>query len=168
MDSATLRGRRGIAWSRAAPALARGWRLVIGKPSLLGSAYGAMASIVADPGAEVWGVLYEISPADLEHLELTEGVLIDHYQRASIVVEPSPLWDRSDAGPVAALTLTSDACDPLLRPTLRYMGLLLAGAVEHGLPDQWLETLRGIEAVDESEEAGALRLVIEDAIRKRP
>jgi len=147
MDSATLRGRRGIEWSRASAARARGWRLAIDKPSLLGSGEG-MATIVVDPQCEVWGVLYDITASDFEHLELTEGVRIDHYRRTEIVVEPLVTGEAAAEPSVPALTVTSDERNPSLRPTRRYMRLLVSGAQEHGLPATWIERLRSIEAVD--------------------
>src|SRR5689334_18262927 len=97
MDTATLRVRRGVEWSRSSPALARGWRLVVDKPSLLGTGE-AMANILPDPASEVWGVLYEISTTDYEHLEFTEGVLIDHYRRVEVAVRPTAAWDGASAG----------------------------------------------------------------------
>lgn len=165
MDGSTLRGRRGIEWSRAAPALARGWRLVLDKPSLLGNGE-AMASIVRDRGSHVWGVLFDISAADFEHLELTEGVRIDHYRRVEVVVEPSATWGAPPRGGVPAFTLASDTRDPGLRPTTRYKRLLLAGAAEHGLPEEWIERLRAIDACEESAESAAMRPVVDGWMRK--
>jgi gamma-glutamylcyclotransferase len=162
MDGATFRQRRGIEWTRAAPALARGWRLAVDKPSLLGTGE-AMATIERDAGGEVWGVLYEIATADYEHLEFTEGVLIDHYRRSEIDVAPRHTWD---APIVTALTLISAVHDHTIRPTTRYMNLLLAGAAEHGLPESWIETLRRIEAVEEKAEHAALRPYFDRAMRR--
>lgn len=163
MDSATLRGRRGVEWTSAVPALARGWRLAVDKPSLLGTGEG-MATILEDPAGEVWGVLYEISAADLEHLEFTEGVRIGHYRRVEIVVETRPPGGNA----VTAVTLASDERDPAYRPTTRYMNLLLSGATEHGLPEAWIEVLRGIEPVEEPADAAALRPLFDLAMRKQP
>lgn len=162
MDGSTLRGRRGIEWSRAAPALARGWRLALDKPSLLGTP-GAMARIAPDPSSEVWGVLYEIATDDYEHLEFTEGVRIAHYCRAAIAVEPAHSWETPV---VEAVTLVSDRHDASLRPSARYLNLLLAGAAEHGLPASWIETLRAIEAVEESPEFEAMRPFLDQVLRR--
>jgi gamma-glutamylcyclotransferase len=162
MDSATLRGRRGIEWTRAAPALARGWRLAIDKPSLLGTGE-AMATIDVAPDGEVWGVLFDLATADYEHLELTEGVRIDHYRRTGIEVAPSHSWDSAL---VSAVTLVSSDHDPTLKPTTRYMKLLVEGAAQHGLPPSWLETLRRIEAVEEKAEHAALRPYFDRAMRR--
>jgi hypothetical protein len=163
MDPATLRGRRGIEWLRAAPAVARGWRLAIDKPSLMGTGE-AMANIVADEAASVWGVLYELGEADFDHLELTEGVRIDHYQRIEIAVETAASWD-GDAS-AKAFTFTSAHRDPALRPTTRYMRLLISGAAEHGLPAAWIDELRRIEAVEESAEVAAMRPIFDRGMKK--
>jgi gamma-glutamylcyclotransferase len=162
MDPATLRGRRGIEWTRAAPAVARGWRLAVDKPSLLGTGE-AMATIDADPSGEVWGVLYDLAATDYEHLEFTEGVLIDHYRRTGIEVTPSHSWD---APLVEAVTLVSSHHDHTLKPTTRYMNLLVAGAMEHGLPQSWLDALRRIDAVEEKAEHAALRPAFDRAMRR--
>jgi hypothetical protein len=161
MDVSTLRDRRGIAWTRATPALARGWRLHVDKPSLV-AAGEAMATICPDPAAEVWGVLYEIATADYEHLEFTEGVKIDHYRRVEIEVLPRA-WDSSV---VTAVTLASDERDPAIRPTVRYMNLLVAGAAGHGLPSEWIEELRRIEVVPDDPAHAALRQMIDRAMRR--
>jgi hypothetical protein len=46
------------------------------------------------------------------------------------------------------------------------MTLLIEGALEHGLPDDYVAVLRAIEAVEESAEAAALRPMI-DRVMKR-
>ena len=53
-----------------------------------------------------------------------------------------------------------------MKPTTRYMNLLLAGAAEHGLPDNWIDTLRRIEAVEEKPEHAALRPYFDRAMRR--
>src|SRR5438128_6786183 len=116
MHGATFRGRRGIEPRRALAARARGWRLVFDKPPAI-PIVGSFANIVPDSSAEVLGVLYEISEVDLEHLDLTEGVLISSYQRVSITVEPL----SAAAQPVSAFTLTSDRRDSALQPSTYYL-----------------------------------------------
>ncbi|HEY2775708.1 MAG TPA: gamma-glutamylcyclotransferase [Candidatus Binatia bacterium] len=166
MDSSTLCGRRGIHYLRATAGVVRGWRLALDKPSLLGLPE-SMATIVADEAAEVWGVLYEIAAADLEHLELTEGVLLGHYQNIQVLVDPRPSGNGISSPPVDAMTLASDHRDPSLRPSRRYMGLLLAGALEHGLPSQWVEHLRSVDAVEESPQSLAMRGFIDSVLSRQ-
>jgi gamma-glutamylcyclotransferase len=164
MQSATLRGRRGIEFQRAVPARAHGWRLVFDKPSLL-AVPESFANIVPDPNAEVLGVVYEITDADLAHLDLTEGVLLGNYQRVEVTVRS--LANAPDA-PRAAFTLTSAERDPTMQPSRRYMDLVIAGALEHGLPAEYVAALRAVPACTESAEAARLRPLIEAAFRRSP
>lgn len=161
LQSATLCGRRGVTFRRAVPVRADGWRLVFDKPRLFGD--GSVANIVPDDACHVVGVAFEISIDDHAHVELTEGVAIGHYQRVELSV--APLAACGDP-PRTALSLSSDKRDAALRPSTRYMGLVIEGAVEHGLPDEHLEFLRGVAAVEEGAEAAALRPMI-DALMKR-
>lgn len=161
LQSATLRGRRGVEARRAVPVRATGWQLVFDKPRLFGD--GSVANIVPDGACHVLGVAFEISVDDHAHVELTEGVAIGHYLRVELAVEPLVAIDHP---PRTALSLSSDKRDAALRPSTRYMGLVIEGALEHRLPDAHLEFLRSVPAVEESAEAAALRPMI-DALMKR-
>lgn len=161
MQSATLRGRRGVAWTRARAARVRGWRLVFDKPALLAVGHG-FANIIPDPGAELLGVLFELSEHDLAHVELTEGVLIGNY--AAVDVEAWPL--EAPGEPVLARSLSSERREPLAQPSLRYMALVVEGAIEHGLPAEYVDALRAVPAIEESAEAASLRPLI-DRLMKR-
>jgi len=161
METATFRGRRGIAFARAVPARLFGWRLVLDKPPLLPMGE-SMANLVAEAGAETLGVLYEIARADLDHLDLTEGVLIGNYRRLEVPVTPF----RAPADAVTAHTLVSDRRDPTLQPSVRYMTRLIAGAEEHGLPADYIAFLRRVPAGAESAEAARARALIDQALRR--
>jgi hypothetical protein len=161
MATATFRGRRGIECLSAVAARVAGWRLVLDKPPLVTVGH-SFANIVPDAASVVWGVLYEIAVADLDHIELTEGVLIDNYRRIEIDVIP-----RGDGEqPLRAFTLSSDKHDPTLRPSTRYMNLLISGAEEHGLPAEYVAWLRAIPALAESAEAAAWQPVFDEALRR--
>ena len=163
MGSATFRARRGIDCRSATVARLTGWRLVLDKPALVDVGH-SFANIVADSEAEVWGVLYEIAPADLDHIDLTEGVLIDNYRRIEVAVEPR----TAGTSAVAAYTLTSDRRVATLVPSTRYMSLLIGGAEEHGLPESYVAWLKTIPARPESAEAEAWRPVLDDVLRRDP
>jgi hypothetical protein len=162
MQTATLCGRRGITVIRARPARAAGWRLVFDKPPLVpvGEAY---ANLVAAPDAEVLGVLYEVSAADLAHIELTEGVPIGNYRPTEITVVAFAEPERA----LSAVTLVSDRRDPRLCPSDRYMRCLIAGAEEHGLPAEYVEFLRRVQSRPETVEATQLRGLIDAGFRQR-
>lgn len=162
METATLRGRRGIEFSRALPARAPGWRLVLDKPPLVPLG-GSFANIVPDSDGEVLGVAFEVTVAELDHIELTEGVRIGNYHRVAVTV--SPIGTHAES--LAAVSLSSERRDPTLRPTQRYMACLIAGAVEHGLPAAYVDFLRAIPADEESDEAREFRAQLDAAIHRR-
>jgi len=163
MHPATLCGRRGIVAQRAVAACLTGWQLVLDKPPLL-LIGEAMANIVTEPAARVLGVAYAITAEDLAHLDLTEGVLIGNYDR--IVVRVAAL----DGSGVMfdAFTLTSPHRDPTLRPSRRYMALLIEGAQMHGLAAEYVAWLRAHPAGEESPEAVAMRALVDQALKKEP
>lgn len=163
LQSATLRGRRGIDFQRAVPVRARGWRLVFDKPRLL-SADSSVANIVPEPDAEVLGVAFAMSAVDHAHVELTEGVTLNNYRRVELRVEPLEAIPDS---PAAAFSLTSEHRDASLRPSTRYMGLVIEGALEHRLPAHWVDWLRAVPACDESAESLALRPVLDAFFKRR-
>ena len=69
---------------------------------------------------------------------------------------------------ISSGSLSSPRRDPSLQPSLRYMALLIAGALEHGLPDEYVAALRAVPAVEESAEAAALRPLIDAAMKRNP
>ena len=162
MQSATLRGRRGIDFLRALPARACGWRLVFDKPPLapIGESF---ANIIPDAGATVLGVAFEVSQEDLRQIDLTEGVLLGNYQRVAIPIVPLA---TSFAPELTAFTLTSDRHDASLSPSQRYMDLLIAGAIEHGLPSDYVAFLRSVPAQPETAEAIEFRAHLDEALRR--
>jgi cation transport regulator ChaC len=165
MHSETIRGRRGIAYRSAVAARALGWRLVFDKPPLVPGA-GAAANIVADPGATAPGVVFEITRAELEHVELTEGVLIDNYRRVEVLLEPL-VRDPGARVPTTAFSLSSTRGEPGVRPSSRYMEIVIAGAREHGLPEEHVRFLERVPVEPESAEMAALRPLIDEAMRRR-
>lgn len=99
----------------------------------------APANIALDPGAEVWGVLYKITRADLLHLDWTEGVPGRRYRH---------LWVDAqdiDGTGLRAVTYIADGKDRDGNPSLRYITLLREGARAHGLPEAYLRFLDSVE-----------------------
>jgi hypothetical protein len=164
MQRATFTGRRGIAPIQALAARAPGWRLVLDKPAVIPTRHG-MANIVPAAGEEVLGVLYEITPDDMAHVELTEGVLIGSYARITLPVVP-----LAGGAPIVAESLASDRHSADLRPSRTYLALLIEGAEEHGLPSWWIDGLRAVPAEEDGPEERALRLYVDEALHamRRP
>jgi hypothetical protein len=145
---------------QAVAAKAVGWRLVLDKPPLLSIGH-SFANVVPDAGGTVYGVAYEISADDYTHVEFSEGVQLGNYVRVDLGLE------ALQGGTLRACTLTSEKREADLKPSLRYMSLLIEGATEHGLPEDWIAMLRGIPAEEESEAAKAARALLDRVIRKR-
>ena len=164
LETATLCGRRGVEVLRAVPVRAPGWRLVFDKPTLIDTGH-AVANILPESAAEALGVAYEVTEANLAHVELTEGVPFGNYRRVSVTVES--LTAGALPGPTLAVSLSSDRRTPELRPSHRYMGIVITGAIEHALPAEHLAFLRGIPSQEESAEAKRIRPLIDAALRRR-
>jgi hypothetical protein len=170
MQPATFAGRRGIAPTRALAARARDWSLALDKTPLLpiGESF---ANLRAEPGAETYGVAYEITHDDLAHVDLTEGVLIGNYTRIAISVEAiaDPAVQKT-AGPIQAYTLVSDRRSPDLIPSEYYMALLIEGAEAHGLPAEWIAMLRAVPTCVSKPEVMAGRTIVNAGLRamRRP
>jgi hypothetical protein len=117
------------------------------------------ANLLPEPGAETYGVAYEITAEDLAHVDLTEGVLIGNYERVEIAIE-SLVGD----GPTRAFTLTSGKRSPELIPSDRYLAILIEGAELHGLPMEWIAMLRAVPTCVQSAEAIASRRIVDAAL----
>jgi cation transport regulator ChaC len=102
-----------------------------------------VAGLVAQSGAEVWGVVYSLSARDLEALDKREGydpaisAEENRYNRRTVSV----LMDNE-----ARDCLTYFARDEPGRhvPSAAYMQAILTGAEESGLPAEYVAALRTI------------------------
>jgi gamma-glutamylcyclotransferase len=89
-------------------------------------------------------VLYLITVEQSVHLDGTEGVPRGAYRRMPV----SAIIDGREQ--ISAFTYQSDRISIGRKPSPRYIGLLIEGAVQHGLPPGYLSYLRNFElALDE-------------------
>ena len=137
MHDSAFRERRAMRPTAWRAGRVRGYRLrfnLEGRPK--GKA--APANLSADPNAEVWGVLYRITRADLVRLDSTEGVPGRRYRHLWVDAEDS------GGGTVKAVTYVADGKDTDGNPSLRYITLLREGARAHGLPEHYLRFLDSV------------------------
>ncbi len=138
MHDSAFRERRGMRPSEWRVGRTPGYRLrfnLDGRP--LGKA--APANIIQDPQAEVWGVLYRITRAELLYLDATEGVPGWRYRQ---------LWldlIDTEGRAVNAVTYIADGNAEDGKPSQRYITLLREGATAHELPAHYLEYLNDVE-----------------------
>ena len=127
-----LLSRRMRARIPSARALGTAWvdghRLSLGKAGRDGS---GKATLVADPGARVWGVLYAIDPAHWRQLDGFEP----GYTRVTLVVTTK----GRERVRVSTYVAPPTASDPV--PFAWYKRLIVEGAREHNLPTPYVEAL---------------------------
>jgi len=108
-----------------------------------------VANITRRAGASVHGVLHLISAIEADRLDRTEGVHRGLYDRLAVDIM------AADGAAVAAFTYCSRHGTSGRKASPRYMGLLLEGAREHGLPVSYQSYLVALPlAVDEREPSG--------------
>jgi cation transport regulator ChaC len=118
-----------------------GHRLCFALP--VGPGERGVANLELADGERTHGVLYLLTDEDAERLDRSEGVHRGFYARLAVQV-------ATNDGPVAAFTYRSEFSACGRKPSARYLGLLLEGAREHGLPDEYVRFLESFElAVDE-------------------
>ncbi|MCZ6860402.1 MAG: gamma-glutamylcyclotransferase [Alphaproteobacteria bacterium] len=141
MHDQAFRQRRGMRPLEWRPGRIHGYRL---RFNLDGRPRGrtAPANLGPDPGAEVWGVLYRITRADLVHLDTTEGVPGRRYRH--LWAEAEDLKGRR----ILSVTYIADGNKTDGRPSSRYITLLREGARAHGLPKHYLRFLDSVEPAE--------------------
>ncbi len=103
-----------------------------------------VANVEPEDGARVCGVAYLLTPDSCERLDRSEGVHVELYWRQPVELA------LADGERVAAFTYRSARTVAGRLPSPRYMGLLLDGAREQGLPEEYVRYLRGFPlAADE-------------------
>ncbi len=94
--------------------------------------------VPADPSSVVHGVLYEIPAQEKPHLDRAEGLGFG-YEEKHVLVE-------CKEGMLKATAYVATHVDASLLPFTWYRALVIAGAVEHGLPIAYVDGLRAIDA----------------------
>lgn len=148
---------------RAPSAVARGIATVSGfvmrfhKVGTDGSGKCTLIATGNDADA-VYGVLYECADAEVAGLDREEGVHLGGYARCPVRV------DLPDGGAAEAITYIAGAAymDPACVPFDWYRDLVVAGAVEHGMPAALVQELARTPAApdpDATRAAAARRLL---------
>jgi hypothetical protein len=123
--------RRGIRPTTSEAARLAGYRLAFDLPGLP-FVEPAFASVAVDDASIVYGVLHLVSEFDLARLDDYES---SRYVRRCFDVE------GARSGRVEATFYVNPRPVRGLRPSRRYLGVLLDGAREHHLPDEYVRAL---------------------------
>lgn len=109
-----------------------------------------VSSILAKDGCETWGVIYELSDADLVALDRSEGYRQDRdprnnaYNRITISM-------KLDGEGIDAETYVASRQEGVHLPNVGYLAHIRNGAAHHGLPATYLEYLAGLPHEDSAE-----------------
>jgi len=137
MNRGTFVDRRGMHPIRTRAGYIDNYRLCFNLA--IGRGLRAVANLEARAGARTWGVLYLITAAEFDHLDRTEGVPLGGYRRIPVNV----VVDTGET--IAAFTYQSDKITEGRKPSARYIGLLIDGARQNGLPPDYLDFLQSFE-----------------------
>jgi gamma-glutamylcyclotransferase len=99
------------------------------------------------PTDVVWGVVYELSPQDKSSLDRAEGLGQGYGERVVNI--------KTQTGRGTAVIYYATSIDPGIRPYDWYRDLLVAGAREHGLPEEYVHALEGVVAVADGDQSRA-------------
>lgn len=115
----------------------------------IGPGERGVANLVTAADASVHGALYLLGADDCVRLDRTEGVPMGAYVRIAVDV-------RLDDGTLCgAFTYQSARTRDGRKPSPRYLGLILEGARQRELPEEYVRWLERFElAVDEREPRG--------------
>lgn len=133
MSSAVFQGRRNMRPTKIERAVLKDYRLVFNQPGIPWLE-PSFANIEPAPGEYIEGVLYEITGEEMRALDISEGNGAYDIVTSRVEGEVS--------GPVAAHTFMTRKVAHGLRPSQRYMQLLVSGAEEHRLSEEWVRMLK--------------------------
>jgi cation transport regulator ChaC len=97
------------------------------------------------PADLTYGVVFSIPKTEEAALDKAEGVGKGYEKR--------PVTVTTDGGEVAAIAYIATKTNPGVRPYDWYHAFVLAGAIEHGLPPDYVAWLRTIETQRDPDEA---------------
>lgn len=109
-----------------------GWRLTFGGEDL--GWEGALATIVEEPGSEVFVVLYDVTPQDEAQLDRWEGSELGLHTKIRLRVQTLE-------GSVLSWLYVLDAYEGGL-PSARYLGVVADAAEAAGAPADYVADLR--------------------------
>ncbi|MBI5132640.1 MAG: gamma-glutamylcyclotransferase [Rhodopseudomonas palustris] len=104
---------------------------------------GGEEAAVPRPGRDLYGVVYRLTPSDADRLDAAQGVRLNgtggyfHFPAEVIGLDGSR-W--------SVVLHKKDVLREFRRPSREYLDFIIRGAEFHGLPAEYVDGLRAIEA----------------------
>lgn len=108
------------------------------------------AFFTGDPSQEVLGVVYEMDPKDKNRLDIIEGVGYGYENRCVTV-------GLRDGSAVTAWVYCATSIDTSLLPFDWYREHVVRGAIENGLPENYISRIRAVETMRDPDAERAAR-----------
>lgn len=100
---------------------------------------GAVETVFPAPGREVWGILYRLTIADSNRLDTWQDVRLDG--TGSYFHYPAEVVGDDGVGHLALLYKKDTLGEPL-PPSRPYLDRIVTGALNRGLPESYVQSLR--------------------------
>jgi gamma-glutamylcyclotransferase len=122
------------------PRIARlaNFRLAFNKRGRNGQVF---ANIVACQGDQVFGVVYRCKPSTIDTMSKLEG----GYERQSVQVM---IDDDSNVEAVTYVAMAKNVVKDS-RPSEEYLGRIVTGSRQHGLPEEYIERIKQLASASE-------------------
>jgi gamma-glutamylcyclotransferase len=104
-----------------------------------------VADAIAEPGGEVWGVVYEISDGDVDRLDRFEGYEPGREGNSYFRREDLVLVDGDDQQPLTVSVYFAHRQPNAPLPNADYKNLILSGARNWHLPTGYIRELEEIQ-----------------------
>lgn len=107
-----------------------------------------------NPSDKVHGVLYEIIQSEKTALDKAEGLGKGYKEQTVDVTTPY--------GPYEAIAYIATSKEPNLKPFHWYKELVIAGAIEHRLPEEYIQSIKAVDSKPDanSERCGEQRRLL--------
>ena len=104
-----------------------------------------VADVVAEDGAQVWGVVYEIADIDVGNLDASEGFRPGRDKNSYCRRECMVFLDGEDQRPLTVFAYFADPQPNPPLPNAAYKNLILTGGRHWHLPEAYIRKLEQIE-----------------------
>jgi hypothetical protein len=131
-----IRRHQRVRFAKSTPAVLKGFRLVCNIPSHYRR--GGIFNLQPDPAGAVHGVVYELHPGDAISAKMIKEGESTSYLLAVNSVQTAKGKTHQ------ALILHAEATSKSLTPSPGYLDVVVRAARRHGLPIEWIATLRSM------------------------